>query len=575
MASNIYIIMCNASSSIKRIILLTLLAVSSMNVSAQLTLGYCDEEGYSGSLSNSNTNATISCAMGLTPALQADYTFCSISYLRIYLTAPENLTSFIVWVRKDLEDVEDLASIDVEPSVLTEGWNDIALPNQIELTGNEIYYCGYSYTQSTKTRIPLSGTKGTAESFYVSTGNGWRDMSGQYAPVCIRVGLSSNYQYAMELTDLRLDHRWYDINCDDDTVTIHGTIRNLGNEALTHFTVTVQEDGRNAYTSEYDCTSTDFGYSIPFEFHFVRDQNIHLTNPDIPVIATIGQPNGQENQCDHKISGTVYYELGESNPDPLIPANLLIEEFTSEANGYAPAGQTHLRNSIAQALDCLEDIEPDVILLSRHEGYGPADAWRVAGSDYKASFFGDEELTYAPAAMVCRNGLPFSTTLDEDSIAQLISERLNTQYGIIQYENVTFDVATHTINATVQTHLFGVSIYRNPTLVVCVKQDKVASVAQKNYYPELYEDDWQFDVVRKFLTLPDQGRLLGNLDSEAVATGQVKVSDLVNLQFVLSESIPSDIISGEGLTLVAYIYDKDYTNEIIAVSQVKISSEIP
>ncbi|MBR5716059.1 MAG: hypothetical protein IKX59_05685 [Bacteroidales bacterium] len=567
--------MCNATATIKRLALLSLLAISSMSVSAQLTLGYCDEEGYSGSLSNSNTHATISCAMGLTPALQADYTFCSISYLRIYLTAPENLTSFIVWVRNDLEDDDDLASIDVEPSALTEGWNDIALPRQIELTGNEIYYCGYSYTQSTKTRIPLSGTKGTAESFYVSTGNGWRDMSGQYAPVCIRVGLSSNYQYAMELTDLRLAHRWYDINCDDDTVTIQGAIRNLGNEPLTHFTVTVQEDARNTFTSEFDCTSADFGYSVLFEFRFLRNQDIHLTNPDIPVVATVSQPNGQDNQCDHKTNCTVYYELGESNPDPRVPANLLIEEFTSEANGYAPAGQTHLRNSIVSALDRLEDIEPDVILLSRHEGYGPADTWRIAGSDYKASFFGEEELTYAPAAMVCRNGLPFSTTLDEDSIAQLISERFNIQYGIIQYEDATFDVATHTISATVLTHLFGISIYRNPTLVVCVKQDKVASVAQKNYYPELYEDGWQLDVVRQFLTLPGQGRLLGDLDSEAVATGLVKVSDLVNQQFVLSESIPSDITSGDGLTLVAYIYDKDYSNKIIAASQVKITSKTP
>ena len=134
MASYKYIIMCKASSSLRRLVLLLLLVISAESASAQLTLGYCDEEGYTGSLTNSSTEATISCAMGLTPALQADYTFCSISYLRILLTAPENLTSFRVWLRKDLNDVEDLSAIDIEPSALVEGWNDIALPDSIRLT---------------------------------------------------------------------------------------------------------------------------------------------------------------------------------------------------------------------------------------------------------------------------------------------------------------------------------------------------------------------------------------------------------------------------------------------------------
>ena len=536
--------MCDASSSLRRLALLLLLVISTENALAQLTLGYCDEEGYTSSLTNSSTESTISCAMGLTPALQADYTFCSISYLRILLTAPENLTSFKVWLRKDLNDVEDLSSIDIEPSALVEGWNDIALPDSIRLTGAETYYCGYSYRQSAKTRIPLSGTKGTDESFYVSTGGTWRDMSNRYAPVCIRVGLSSNYQYAMELLDLRLNHRWFDIHSEGDTVVLRGSIRNLGSDPLHQFRVSVEEADLNRHEATYDCASTGFGYSVPFEFSFPRSGNITSTSPDIPIRLAISQPNGQENQCDHATRRT-------------------------ESNGYAPAGQTHLRNSIERALQCIPDAHPDVIILSRHEGYGPADAWRIAGSDYKASFFGPEELTFAPAAMVCRNGLPFSTTLDEDSIAQLISERLNVQYGSIRFDQVTFDADTRTVSATLTTHLYGVSAYRNPTLVVCIKQDKAASVAQKNYYPTLYDSDWQRDVVRCFIPLPHEGRLLGDADPEAVAAGLVQVSDCVDRQFTISRTLPSDITSKEGLSLVAYIFDNNYTDQIIAVSQSK------
>ena len=171
--------------------------------------------------------------------------------------------------------------------------------------------------------------------------------------------------------------------------------------------------------------------------------------------------------------------------------------------------------------------------------------------------------------MVCRNGLPFSTTLDEDSIAQLISERLNVQYGSIRFDQATFDADTRTVSATLTTHLYGVSAYRNPTLVVCVKQDKAASVAQKNYYPTLYDSDWQRDVVRSYIPLPHEGRLLGDADSEAVAAGLVQVSDCVDRQFTVSRTLPSDITSKEGLSLVAYIFDNNYTDQIIAVSQSK------
>ena len=555
----------------KRFATLALWVVSCLSSSAQITLGYCDEEGYTGSTTNNNTSATISCAMGVTPALQTDYTFCSISYLRILLTAPLNLTSLKVWIRQELTDEDALTGIDIDPETLDEGWNDIQLPTPIVLTGDKTIYCGYSYTQSSKTRIPTSGHKGTPESFYVSTGSNWRDMSEQHAPVCIRAGLSSNYQWAMELTNLSLEHRWYDIDGDDDTITIHGIVRNLGNEPLHRFNITVQETDAVTLETTFDCEDILFGYSIPFVVSFLRNKDFHQTNPDIPVQLSICLPNGQENQCDYPTTGTVYYELGQSNPDPsTAPTNLLIEEFTSEANGYAPAGQTHLRNSIDRALSLIGDKKTDVILLSRHEGYGPADAWRIPGSDFQANFFGPEELTFAPAAFVCRNGLPFSTTLDEDSIAQMISELYDRQYGNIQVEDVSFDADTHTVTATIKTHLFGISIYRNPTLVVCIKQDKVPSVAQKNYYPERYDDDWQLDVIRSFANLPRNGRLLGNFDLEAAATGQVKLSEYIDQQFLFSDILPSDITTNEGLTLVAYIFDKGFTNKIIAAFQLKI-----
>ncbi len=550
----------------KNLLALLFCAISLTNAMAQITLGYCEEEDSGAGLTNSNIGATISVAMGVTPELQAGYTYCAISYLHIYLTEPGNFTSFNAWIRKDLNDTENLTSIDVDPSTLSIGWNDIVLPDPPALNGSDTYYCGYSYQQSVKTRIPTSGSKGTSESFYAASGDNWRDMSTKQAPVCIRAGLTSSYQNAIELNDLSLDQRYFDIQGGKDSLTLSGTIRNLGNERLHHFSISVQDNGSDSLCADYECDSTVFGDVVPFTFKFLHGDNGNLPQTDIPIVLNISKPNDAENENSLSTSDTLYYEIGQSIPNA---STLMIEEFTSEANGYAPAGQTHLRNSIAQAIEQMGDQAPEVILLSRHEGYGPADAWRIGNSDYEANFFGTEALAYAPAAFINREGLPFSTTISEDSIAELIAQQANEQYGEIKIEGLSLDTASHTVSATLQVQLTGITRYRNPTLVVCLKQDRIASVSQKNYYPDLYNSDWQCDLIRRFFSLSNKGKLLGNLDINAVAKGQIQVSDYNQQQFTISEAVPSDITTKDGLTLVAYIFDKDYTNRIIAVTQAK------
>ena len=561
-----------AQCGLKCLVSMSLFFAVAVSASAQLTLGYCGEETATGGLSNSSTSATISCAMGLTPSMRADYTFCSISYLRIYLTAPENLTSLRIWLRHELTDDADVASAEIDIASLTKGWNDLAFPQPYDgLSADGTLYCGYSYTQNAKTQIPTSGERGVSGSFYVSSGSTWRDMSSQHAPLCLRAGLSSNYQTAFELTHLQLSHRWFDIDSQHDTLTLLGTVRNLGAEPLGSFSLNVRDGGGGTHDYAITCDSTAFGYNVPIEVQFRHGTNSLLADPDIPVTLTIARPNGHDNQAEHATSGTVYYELGSSYSNPQgTPPALFVEEFTSEANGYCPAGQTHLRNALGQAFEHYDGVRPDVVLLSRHEGYGPNDSWHVDNSDYEAQFFGTDALTFAPAAWVNREGLPFSTTLAEDSIALLIAQASYTPYANILIADASFDPASRVLSATVMTELFGISAYRNPTLVVCVKQEAVPSVAQKNYYPDVYDGDRQHDVVRRYVTLPYEGRLLRDLDLEAVATGQVKVRDCALQQFSVSETLPADIVSADGLSLVAYICDLDFTGRIIAVCELKL-----
>ena len=78
-------------------------------------------------------------------------------------------------------------------------------------------------------------------------------------------------------------------------------------------------------------------------------------------------------------------------------------------------------------------------------------------------------------------------------------------------------------------------------------------------------------MVRSFANLPQEGRLLGDLNLEAAATGQVQLSEYIDQQFLVTGILPSDITTSAGLTLVAYIFDKGYTNKIIAAFQQKIT----
>ena len=110
---------------------------------------------------------------------------------------------------------------------------------------------------------------------------------------------------------------------------------------------------------------------------------------------------------------TLYYELGQASIMPDM-SSYIIEEYTSEKCGYAPVGQARLREAIVEAhklnlgsqfqgwLDGdLDGYYTDYILLSRHEGYGPADAWRVSSnSDYNPAVFGPDRLTFAPAMAI-------------------------------------------------------------------------------------------------------------------------------------------------------------------------------
>lgn len=531
---------------------------------AQIRLGYCDEELAACNDGHTSTTATISCAIRLTPQMTSEYTFTSLSHLRIGLIEPQKLSSLRIWVRQKLNGGEDLVSTSIDPATLVEGWNSLPFDSVLAIDAQRTLYVGYSYTQTERMPISGHGTNTSIGSFYIATNDAWSDYSKKYPPVSIQAELSSPYENAAILSNIGLEKRGFIIEEAEEPLCIRGSIRNYGKKSISSFSIQVQEEGEAPATYDYVCDPVETGGFVPFELKHRHSRHNDVCAPDIPVAFQVCHINGQANEHEEHITDTLYYELGRFS-DKAAP--LFLEEFTSEQNGYAPAGHTHLQNAIAKTGIT------EVIRLCRHEGYGPADGWRISGSDYTPEFFGRDRLAFVPAAWANRQEVPFSTTLSEDSIAHYIASNSRIECGDIIFDSVSIDLERRTIHAEISTHLFCLTQYEDPRLVVCLKQDSIESKLQKNYFEESYDSDYQYDVIRLFFSIPNDGQIFFGKDIQAIASGQAKAGDCAHLQFRLDDNLPNDLVSTDGLSLVAYISDRGKTYNILSAKEHVLSNK--
>lgn len=571
-------------SYLYRSVLLVLLLSLSRYASAGIVLGYCGDKIASSGLSNANLDAEISCAMALPPAKLSDYTICSISELHIGLSETEGITGLKVWVRNHLTS-DDLASVEVPASELIQGWNTIQLPSMVEINGSDTLFCGYSYTQEAKVKcISYNGAKKTPNSFFISNGTIWGDYTKSYGPVSIRAGVQPNHDNAVKLTDIRLDRRsqqYIEEGASYLPITITGTLQNVGRLPLSYFVVESTDYSSATESFGFDCQNeVPFGESTTFHYTIVPGQ--HVTHPacDIPIGISIVKPNDDESALLINCQDTLYYELGEASFMPDM-AHFIIEEFTSEECGYAPIGQQRLRDAIELAhkynlgnlyqewLDGnVDGYYTTYTIISRHEGYGPADYWRVSrGSDYQPNIFGKDELTFAPAMTINRSHIPYSTTINADSLGRIIADYHTPNVVSLWAKegSISYDAASRKLSVDVDVALWSAAFCQNPRIILCVKQDKAESYNQKNYYPETYDASYQYDVICSFLSCKSgSNELYPGIDMNGIISGQLPIGEEsgfgeygdVHRTYSFEGTLPIDIQSLDGLTLVGYVCDQ-------------------
>lgn len=550
---------------------------------AQINLGYC-KESITSSAYNTNAGVTLSSAMALTPAQWEDYSFCDVSAIRIGLYEVEGITQVKVWVREHLRG-NDLCSVTLDATQFERGWNTFPFEEALSFEGHDTLYFGYDYTQQVgKVKaIGVSGTKNTRNSNWLGYNGKWTDQSSKHAPACIQAVLTSRYQDAAMMRDLHLDRR--SLFCDQqDSLTVTGSIRNLGSQPLNSFELTYADTTLATQTLHFDLPALAFGQSLSFQFAFLPQSQ--YIGPDIPLTLHLSLPNGQANEYQQP-EVTLFYERG--SQDPTFRNPILVEEFTSLDNGYAALGVQRLRESIEEAhrinlgdnyeyRDQLDGYTTRYILLSRHQGYGPADALRVTeGSDYQPVWFGPQELTFAPAVWINRKGIPISTTLPVDSLALQLSQGRISQYLTTIVDSIAYDAETRTLQADVTTLIHSLGQMEDPRVMCILVENSNQNYPQKDYFG--LDEVQQQNIVRSYLS-PSSQTLFSWANREAVMAGQARLAEqgasydpfcmAYTITHHFSCRLPDDLDMLSGLSLVTYVYDAAHPASINGVNSIKV-----
>lgn len=535
------------------------------SATAQIRLGYCEEEPTVSTLGHASTTSTISCAMGISKAMQAAYTDLTLTHIRVAIMEPERLTSMQVWVRESLTDTIALAYADIDPATLSVGWNALELNIPLVLDAQKILYCGYSYTQSERLDLAISGKKGQTNAFWIAADGNWLDYSKKYAPICIQAELTSPYSHAITLSGSQLAHAYIDPTEASSRVQLQLEVSNRGMEPIHSFEVAYQMPGADNALCEVRLEDSPLAFGQTSSFCIELPVSEGLSGPDQKLQFSLISLNGNANETAELAIDSLWFEIGDiPTTDETSP--LLIEEFTSLNNGYAPIGQARLH-------EALEQCQRPTLLISRHEGFGPNDQLAPGNSDYTARFFGPDELSFAPAVWIDRDELPISSTLSVDSLVDRINAVIHPRYADISFDSIQYNAEAHQVEAYIGVTLHSITAFKNPTLIVCFTQNTLETPDQKNYYPEHYDGTLQHNVLRSFASLPAGGSLLSGVDLEAVAHGQVPVGKYKKQQLKATLILPSNLsFSGDEWHLVAYISDRGNTHQLLGVQSTTSSS---
>lgn len=536
-----------------------LVVVPTLHLQAQtLQLGYCTDE-IKPSVGNSNLDIPISVAVAITPDLLASYQSLAIKDLQVGFNKLDNVTSIRVWMRHHVSD-PDIASWEVDMEQVSAGWNTFTLDTPYLLAQSDTLYLGYEFVQSVKSAIVGSSGIKCKHGMYVGFKGKWKNYGSSYAPLCVRASLVGVNDY-----DLKLDDLWLDASAQHlgdaselQPLSVHGTLTNFGKQPLSQFAVAWQDgeaQGQQPFSVDLpSCASTSFQLKIlpsVLNHHNVPLQ-IGLLHAET---VTDAEPTNNE--------GTLYYEAIVDSEIGQPRESYLVESFTSLHNGFCRLGNLHAAE-LLQRLNDRYSGQFSFIPMTQHQGYGPADAYRVStGNPYSAqAVFGPEELSYAPAVSMHRQRV-MSSTLPVDSLFELCCEVVGESATLMNALAVESQIdAERNLHLEVTVTPYSNSWCQHPALVACVVRDlELNADEQYDYYPELVAPYSEKNVVALYLT-PSQGvsllnspegTPLGKADLAAVETGRQPRPELAPQTFRFDAQLPESLGDTDSLRVIVYV----------------------
>jgi len=496
-------------------LLACMIACALPQAQAGIRLGYCNDN-INPSFVNASTTGNINVAICLPPEQLADYKNLGVNEVHLGINSLDDVTSLKVWVRSELCGT-NLREWEVDPAQAEPGWLNCTLDEILPLETLDSLYLGCEYTQSAKSKkvIGSSGSK-CDYCFFGGLNNKWKNYSNNYSPLCIYAVLGAVVPHDLKLTELSTDNRTQLLlpGKKAKPLQVKGSFINNGIEPIEAFTIR-WKDGAQCGEEQYichvpSCESADFELEV---------QPSLYNQANAPLQLTVALPEGVEDAHPDNNSGTLYYDVYEAETMAHARQFVLLEQYTSLYNGYCMIGK---RVDYVQSELEKRTQGPKGLVLTQHQGYGPADSLRVTDNNpYTArAIFGPEALQYAPALSINHKRV-YSGLLDCDTLMTLVDALLtNDLYVYNQIEaTATYDDAQQQISLHCTVTPVCNSWCSNPVVVACLVKDTVElNGRQKDYFldTELFEET---NVVRGYFT-PASGESLLLIDGKTLSEKQ-------------------------------------------------------
>lgn len=292
-----------------------------------LPLSYCDGVANTDEKGIATNSAEVSAAIGFQGAHIEKLEGHHLTSLRCYLGEAEKLQYLTLWVRVNSLDSEDVCSVTTEEPMV--GWNELELPEPLELTSCDNLYIGMTFKQQGIVRaLVASPDRYLPMSHYRYSGGMWLDQSDS-RPALALEGIVGDYEAKkcdIVVSDIKVDKHFYRFN---ENVEMDFLLRNYGTEELGSVDISCTAGGATLFEGKVEewmpmGSYRYFHCSFPAPEQVMADASLEVKGK----VILEGETYSSERE------GDSWFNV----MDKIYQRRMLVEEGTGTWCAYCPRG---------------------------------------------------------------------------------------------------------------------------------------------------------------------------------------------------------------------------------------------